>query len=76
MHKIRMAALTYSNITKCIIFFRFAFHNVTGLSSGKQYCFRVLADNFYGRSDPCEPTAPITTEESAAMKKKKGGEGK
>ncbi|KAK3703484.1 hypothetical protein RRG08_024788 [Elysia crispata] len=50
---------------------RFAFHNVTGLSPDKEYCFRVFADNFYGRSEPCEPTAPVKTEEPEANRKKK-----
>ncbi|RUS77263.1 hypothetical protein EGW08_014977, partial [Elysia chlorotica] len=50
---------------------RFAFHNVTGLSPNKEYCFRVFADNFYGRSEPCEPTAPVKTEEPESSRKKK-----
>ncbi|GFR58135.1 twitchin [Elysia marginata] len=54
---------------------RFAFHNVTGLSPNKEYCFRVFADNFYGRSEPCEPTAPVKTEEPEANRKKKQLEG-
>ncbi|XP_059156398.1 twitchin-like isoform X4 [Physella acuta] len=50
---------------------RFNFHNVAGLSPNKEYRFRVFADNFYGRSEPCEPTAPIKTEEPEAVRKKK-----
>ncbi|XP_055900297.1 twitchin-like isoform X6 [Biomphalaria glabrata] len=50
---------------------RFNFHNVTGLSPNKEYRFRVFADNFYGRSEACEPTAPVKTEEPEAIRKKK-----
>ncbi|CAL1540886.1 unnamed protein product, partial [Lymnaea stagnalis] len=50
---------------------RFNFHNVAGLSPNKEYRFRVFADNFYGRSEACEPTAPIKTEEPEAIRKKK-----
>lgn len=54
---------------------RFNFHNVTGLSPNKEYRFRVFADNFYGRSEACEPTAPVKTEEPEAIRKKKQLEG-
>lgn len=47
------------------------FHNIQSLSSGKEYQFRVIAENFYGKSDPCEPTSTIQTEESEASKRKK-----
>ncbi|XP_076471204.1 twitchin-like [Babylonia areolata] len=50
---------------------RFAFHNITGLSPGKEYLFRVKAENFYGVSDPCETTEPVKTEDAEEMKKKK-----
>uniref|UniRef100_A0A0B7BN15 Uncharacterized protein n=1 Tax=Arion vulgaris TaxID=1028688 RepID=A0A0B7BN15_9EUPU len=50
---------------------RFNFHNVTGLSPNKDYTFRVYADNFYGRSEACEPTAPIKTEEAESVRKKR-----
>ncbi|XP_070200689.1 twitchin-like isoform X4 [Littorina saxatilis] len=53
---------------------RFAFHNVTGLSPNKEYQFRVIAENFYGRSDPCETPDTIKTEDPDAIKKKKLGE--
>ena len=36
----------------------------------------MFADNFYGRSEPCEPTAPVKTEEPEASRKKKQMEGK
>ena len=51
------------------------FHNITSLSASKEYQFRVIAENFYGKSDPCEPTAVIKTDESDAIKKKKAMEG-
>ena len=46
------------------------FHNVTGLSPGKEYQFRMIAENFYGKSQPCEPTSIVKTEDSDAKKKK------
>lgn len=33
---------------------------VTKLSEGKQYLFRVSAENKYGRSDPTVITEPVT----------------
>lgn len=36
-----------------------------------EYQFRVIAENFNGKSDPCEPTSTIQTEESEASKRKK-----
>ena len=53
--------------------FRLCVQNVTSLSSGKEYQFRIVAENFYGRSDPCEPTAPIKTEEAPEGKSRKEG---
>ncbi|ESO91797.1 hypothetical protein LOTGIDRAFT_121777 [Lottia gigantea] len=50
---------------------RFAFHNVTGLSSNKEYEFRVTAENFYGKSEPCEATGTIKTEETDDVKRKR-----
>lgn len=54
-------------------FYRLTVHNVTGLSPGKQYQFRVTAVNFYGNSDPCEPSKPITTEKFPEGKRGKEG---
>lgn len=34
---------------------------VTGLVPGKQYEFRVYAENIYGRSEPSEPTSLVQT---------------
>ncbi|XP_071120619.1 twitchin-like isoform X18 [Mytilus edulis] len=50
---------------------RMCFHNITSLSANKEYQFRVVAENFYGKSDPCDPTAVIKTDESDAIKKKR-----
>jgi hypothetical protein len=47
------------------------FHNIQSLTSGKEYQFRVIAENFYGKSDACEPTSTICTEDSEASKRKK-----
>ena len=52
------------------------FHNITSLTSSHEYQFRVIAENFYGKSEPCEPTAVIKTDESDAIKKKRAQEGK
>ena len=48
---------------------RFTTHEAQGLTSGKTYSFRVIAENIYGRSDPSVESSPITTQETA---KKKG----
>lgn len=40
---------------------------VTGLVPGKEYEFRVYAENIYGRSDPSEPTGLVQTK--AVIKK-------
>ncbi|XP_061166987.1 twitchin-like isoform X9 [Saccostrea echinata] len=50
---------------------RMTFHNIQGLSAGKEYQFRVIAENFYGKSDPCEPTSTIKMEDSEDKKRKK-----
>lgn len=34
---------------------------ITGLVPGKQYEFRVYAENIYGRSEPSEPTTLVQT---------------
>ena len=51
------------------------FHNVTGLAAEKEYEFRVIAENFYGRSEPCESTGPIKTDIPEEARKKKEMEG-
>ena len=48
---------------------RFTTHEAQGLTSGKTYSFRVIAENIYGRSDPSVESSGITTQETA---KKKG----
>ncbi|CAH1785276.1 unnamed protein product [Owenia fusiformis] len=52
---------------------RFTHLNIEGLTPNTEYEFRILAENFYGRSDPCEATGVIKTEESG-VKKRKGAE--
>ncbi|XP_069132541.1 twitchin-like isoform X9 [Argopecten irradians] len=49
---------------------RMAFHNVSNLQSNKEYQFRVAAENLYGLSEPCEPTATIKTDDVESKKKK------
>ncbi|UYV65935.1 unc-22 [Cordylochernes scorpioides] len=56
---------------------RFLTHQITGLNPGKEYCFRVSAENVYGRSDPSPATQPITTKLDAAGRRIRGkSEGK
>ncbi|GBP00364.1 Twitchin [Eumeta japonica] len=40
---------------------RFTTMAITGLVPGKQYEFRVYAENIYGRSDPSEPSTLVST---------------
>ncbi|VDQ00138.1 unnamed protein product [Trichobilharzia regenti] len=49
---------------------RFSTYNCEGLVNGKEYRFRVMAENLHGRSDPCQPTgshliAPDTRQRGA-----------
>ncbi|XP_052825204.1 twitchin isoform X2 [Octopus bimaculoides] len=60
----------HQNWVKCAST-RMSFHNITGLSNEKEYEFRVIAENFYGRSDPCEETEAIRTDIPEDVKKKK-----
>lgn len=39
-----------------VLNFRFSTYNCEGLVNGKEYSFRISAENLYGRSDPCEPS--------------------
>jgi hypothetical protein len=45
---------------------------VENLSPIKDYQFRVMAENLYGRSEPCEPTGIIKTETPEEGKRRKG----
>ncbi|CAL8090942.1 unnamed protein product [Calicophoron daubneyi] len=49
---------------------RFSTYNCEGLENGKQYQFRVIAENLHGRSDPCPPTEPT---QIAPESRKRGG---
>ena len=40
-----------------------------GLSPNKEYQFRVVAENLYGRSQPCEATSTVKTEADAVKGK-------
>ncbi|KAK2158172.1 hypothetical protein LSH36_175g03003 [Paralvinella palmiformis] len=51
---------------------RFTHACVENLSPSKDYQFRVMAENLYGRSEPCEPTSIVKTETPEEGKKKKG----
>ncbi|KAL7064324.1 hypothetical protein AAHC03_04779 [Spirometra sp. Aus1] len=39
---------------------RFATYSCEGLENGKEYRFRVYADNLHGRSEPSLPSSPVT----------------
>ena len=41
--------------------YRFTTMAITGLVPGKQYEFRVYAENIYGRSEPSETTTLVQT---------------
>ena len=51
---------------------RFTYATIEGLSPSHDYQFRVLAENLYGRSDPCEPTSLIKTVTEQEGRQKKG----
>lgn len=70
---LRAELLPFINIFTC--FCRFAFQNVANLQPNKEYEFRIVAENFYGRSDPCENVISIKTEDTDSAKKKKQQEG-
>jgi len=56
----------------CLVFDRFTHCTVDGLSPSHDYQFRVIAENFYGRSDPCEPTSLVQTVTEQEGRRKKG----
>lgn len=47
---------------------------IEGLSSGKEYQFRVFAENLYGRSDASEASGTVKLEEAHVQKKGKNYE--
>ena len=49
----------------CLSSSRFAYTTVESLSPSHEYQFRVMAENLYGRSEPCEPTGVIKTDTEA-----------
>ena len=51
---------------------RFTHCTVEALSPSHDYQFRVIAENFYGRSDPCEPSSLIQTVTEQEGRRKKG----
>jgi len=56
----------------CSLCCRFTHCTVEGLSPSHDYQFRVIAENFYGRSDPCEPTSLVQTVTEQEGRRKKG----
>lgn len=62
----------YSNTYALFICRRFTHATVEQLSPSHDYQFRVIAENLYGRSEPCEPTALIKTDTEQEGRKKKG----
>ena len=42
----------------------FSFFSVRRLIEGKEYQFRVLAENLYGTSDPCEESDSVLIQEA------------
>ena len=61
-----------SRLVRLSVLDRFTHCTVEGLSPSHDYQFRVIAENFYGRSDPCEPTSLIQTVTEQEGRRKKG----
>lgn len=55
-----------------MIFYRFTHCTVENLSPSHDYQFRVIAENLYGRSDPCEPSSLVQTVTEQEGRRKKG----
>ncbi|XP_052800015.1 twitchin-like isoform X4 [Mya arenaria] len=53
---------------------RLTVHNVTGLTPGNEYQFRVSAENLYGRSEPSEPSKTVKTEQVSERRRGKDDE--
>ncbi|XP_014665457.1 PREDICTED: twitchin-like isoform X3 [Priapulus caudatus] len=52
---------------------RFTHFTVENLKPKTEYMFRIAAENFYGRSEPCEATAPIRTQDFEGSKRQRAG---
>lgn len=50
---------------------RFCTMAVSGLGPGREYDFRVFAENIYGRSDPSEPSSLVTMKKAMKREYKK-----
>ncbi|MCP9266046.1 Twitchin [Dirofilaria immitis] len=53
---------------------RYTYLTIEGLKPKHTYEFRIIAENKYGQSKPCEPTAPIIIPEQRIRKKGYDGE--
>lgn len=62
---------SFCSLSFCLIS-RFTHCTVEGLSPSHDYQFRAIAENLYGRSDPCEPTSLIQTVTEQEGRRKKG----
>lgn len=57
--------------------FSFNTYNCEGLQNGKEYRFRVIAENLHGRSDPCAPTEAQLIQPEVRKRRERGeGEGR
>ena len=52
---------------------RFQLHQITQLSPGKEYEFRVFAENVYGRSEPSETTQKVSVKGEQLKRQKRTG---
>ncbi|CAH8634151.1 unnamed protein product [Dicrocoelium dendriticum] len=55
---------------------RFSTYNCEGLVNGKEYEFRVIAENLHGRSDPCKPTEARLIQPDTRKRGDRKGEGR
>lgn len=66
------ACRLYTLLIQVLLFRRFTHCTAEGLSPSHDYQFRVIAENLYGRSEPCEPTSLIQTVSEQEGRRKKG----